>query len=331
MKNTVAGLILIILLSSNFNYGQNENLKTLTILPFYSNGIDDISLESSETIFRQELSKLDSFNISSRKLIYNVLGEDICTEFDCALSAGEKLESDNVVYFNFLSLGKKIIVQFTLIDINKKSIILDESINVSSIEDFDTVMKRIALSVATKKTIEETAQVGLITKNESNKSFLRGSRKYYGFSFGYFKPVSGFDDMEKSFNLEFETGAELETVAYGLKMFVRKGFGASVFMSYLFSNKDFCPFVGGGIGYHLISDEAHYERRYVEYDYGYEHGSYYYDEHPEDKGDGVELHLHTGLRLFHTYNFRIKIGFEYSYTLNEFNDHAFAFTIGFLK
>lgn len=327
MKNLLKSLIILILITCGTLFSQNDQKNKLAILPFHSNGIDDVSLESAETIFRQELAKIDSFKVISMRKTLRVVGEDLCAEPDCAVELGKKLDVDNVLYFNFLTLGRKIIVQYTLVDISNSKVLLDERLTTTSIEDFDTVMKRIAYSVSTGETAFESAQIGMITKGETQKPLLRNSRKFYGFSFGYYKPIAGFDDEERSFTLEFVTGAELETFAYGLKLFAKNGFGTNVFISYLASKKDFCPYIGTGIGFHWINDDLHYEKRYSDFDYG----SYHYEDYSDGKADGLELSIHGGIRLFHTYNFRINLSFEYAYTFNDFDDQAISFTIGFLR
>ena len=49
------------------------------------------------------------------------------------------------------------------------------------------------------------------------------------------------------------------------------------------------------------------------------------------RGDGFELTLNGGLKLFRTYNFQILINFAYLATFNDYDDRATVFTIGLVK
>ncbi len=184
-------------------------------------------------------------------------------------------------------------------------------------------MKRVAISLVTKEPVEKTAEVGVITEQETLTPRRRSTRKTSGFSFGYLYPQNGYDDSRRTFAMDFRTGAELENYAVGMQLFIRKGFGMNVFTSYLFSKKDVCPYLGGAFGFHWVS---------------HAHGYGYYDsasgqwQEPEEKeDDGFELNLDGGVRLFHTYNFQILFNLGYSYTLNGYGDQAILFTIGLLK
>jgi hypothetical protein len=105
-----------------------------------------------------------------------------------------------------------------------------------------------------------------------------------------------------------------------MQMFVRKGFGMNVFTSYLFSKKDVCPYLGGSVGFHWVSHNGYHDPESDEW-----------REEEGKRGDGYELNLDGGVRLFHTYNFQILFNLGYSCTFNEYDDRAILFTIGLLK
>ena len=50
----------------------------------------------------------------------------------------------------------------------------------------------------------------------------------------------------------------------------------------------------------------------------------------EKRGNGFEVTANAGFTAFQTYNFHIIVNFAYLYTLNDYNDKAFVFTIGLL-
>ena len=240
-------------------------------------------------------------------------------EFDgqYALAAGKKLGAGRVVLCQLASLGDKVIVQYLMADVAEGRVILQDRLTASSVEDLDTVMKRVAVSLAEQAPVQQTAQVGLITQQESRQPLKRGANKFGGFSFGYLFPLSGYDDAGRSFAMDFRAGAEFESYAAGMQLFIRKGFGINLFSSYLLSKKDVCPYIGGGLGFHWVSHEGHYSDPETS--------------HEEKQGDGFEVTVNGGLRLFHTYNFQLLINGAFSFCLNDYHDQAFVLTFGLLR
>jgi hypothetical protein len=91
----------------------------------------------------------------------------------------------------------------------------------------------------------------------------------------------------------------------------RKGFAINLYGNYLFSKADIAPYLGTSLGFHWVLHEG-----------------LFLDDGKD--GDGIELGLQSGIRLFHTYNFQMFIQGEYIMTFNDYNDKAFVFTIGIL-
>ena len=57
---------------------------------------------------------------------------------------------------------------------------------------------------------------------------------------------------------------------------------------------------------------------------------YTYYKEEDKKGDGFEILLNSGIRLFHTYSFQIAVDLSFSHTFNDFDSNAFTLTIGFI-
>ena len=178
--------------------------------------------------------------------------------------------------------------------------------------------------IVKNESIEKTAEVGVITEHETKTPRRRAARNIGGFSFGYLYPQHGYDDANRSFAMDFRTGAEFQNYAVGMQLFIRKGFGVNVFTSYLFSKKDFCPYIGGAFGFHWVSHNSYYYGGYYTEDG-------YYQEPKKKKGDGFEINVDTGVRLFHTYNFQIVFDLGYSFSMNDYNDQGIIFTFGLLR
>jgi TolB-like protein len=317
MKTSKKMLCLFVLIFHHLLFSQSPVSQKIAILPFHSIGLDETSAKSAESIFRLEIGRLSTMDIVSEKRTTQMLGDSSCTEPGCAAEIGKNLNAGQVVICTLAALGEKIIVQYLLVDVTTQEKVIEDQITASHIEDLDTVMKRVAASIAQHEPAEKTAEVGVITAQESKTPLRRGTRRFSGFSFGYLYPQSGYDDSERSFAMDFRTGAEFNDYAAGMQLFIRKGFGVNIFTSYLFSRKDICPYVDGAFGFHWVSHEDNYN------------DSHYYGK--DKKKDGFEVNVNSGIRLFHTYNFQILFNLGYSYTFNDYNDQAIYFTFGLVR
>ena len=307
-------ILLFILFYQTILFGQNQIPKNIAILPFNAVGVDPVFVQSTETILRLELKRLGDVDVIPEKQTFQALPEEICVDADCALKIGKELSASHVLICNLSALGEKIIVYFSIVDVDSARIVLNDQTTASNIEDLDTVMKRIAMSILTNEPIEKNAEVGAITQNETKIPFRRGSRKFIGFSFGYLYPQNGYDNSQRSFCMDFRTGYEMNNFTVGMLLAARKGFAMNVFSSYLFSKKDICPYAGGAFGFHWVSHKDYYDGDYND----------------NKKNDGFELTVNGGVRIFRTYNFQIITNLAYSYTFNDYDDRALIFTIGLL-
>ncbi|MCK4654279.1 MAG: hypothetical protein KAU01_07530, partial [Candidatus Cloacimonetes bacterium] len=291
----------------------NLSAKTIAVLPFHSMGIDEISIQTAESILKNDIQKLSSLHITSHDEVIAALEGETCTEIICAVAIGKKVDADLVLISNLSKLGEKIIIQYNLVDVNKGQSIVVDNTTSNSIEDLEVVMKRIAMSVVEQKPLAQTVEVGAIIEKEDDTTRRREARRFWGLSFGYLYPQQGYDDVnDRSFTLDFRSGYEVKNIAVGLQLSTRFGFAADIYASYLFTKKDFCPYVGGAFGFHwVIHEEAILD---------------------EDKrGDGLEIIANAGIRAFRTYNFQIILNIDYSITFNDYDDHALIITIGLLK
>jgi hypothetical protein len=214
-------------------------------------------------------------------------------------------------------LGEKIIVQYILIDCGSGKNLLSEQTTALNVEDLEPVMKRVAISVSKGMPFNANQEVGTIVGKESIESLRRASRYNFGVGFGYLYPNAGYDEEvgknNRSFTVNGYFDYELqEDYAVGLMIGARKGFAINLYGNYLFSRTDVCPYLGGSLGFHWVAHEN--------WLFG----------NDNKNGDGIELGLEAGVRLFHTYNFQLFIKGEYIMTFNDYNDKAFVFTIGIL-
>ena len=320
MKALISFLIVFSFTTTFF--AQETIQKTTVVLPLISNGIDLASVQTAESILRMELSNEKKLNIVSEKKTLATLGNEDCYDEECAKLIGEQLNAEQVLLCKLNPLGEKLIVQYQLVETSTGKNILSERATATSVEDLDAVMKRVAISVSNHSPFNSNQEVGNIVGQETIESLRQKARYNFGVGFGYLFPSVGYDmDKEKSFTINAYFDYEVKDYAVGLMLGARQGFAINLYGNYLFSKTDVCPYVGGALGFHWVSQHS----QSYSYDYGY------YDSNYSDKdGDGIALGLQTGVRIFHTYNFQIFIQGEYIMTFNDYNDKAFVFTIGIL-
>jgi hypothetical protein len=309
MKKIICAVCLFVSSFNGFAQTTSDSI-SYALLPFYSVGLDEISLNTAESILRLELEKLGMKNLVPDQLTE----KEYCSNTDCAVSVAERLNADRVIFCRLNPLGEKIIVQYYLIDVKSKNNLLIEQTTSANLEDLENVMKRIAKSIASANTFSESAEIGRITQTETIESLRRSARYNFGITFGYLYPQAGYDESsEKTFIFNTHFDYELSDYAIGLMVGLRKGFATNIYGNYLFSKTDVCPYIGGSFGFHWVS-----------------HNTVIYFSNEKKSADGFELGFSSGLRLFHTYEFQIVLNLEYIMTFNDYNDKAIVFTIGIL-
>ena len=289
----------------------------IAIMPPHANGLDSVSVETAEMILRTEIGKLSTMDIISSKRTRDALAGAVCIESECALDLGKKLNASQVLGCRFSALGEKVIAQYFLVDISSGRELLVDQATARNVEDLEMVMRRVASSVVNLTPVDKSAEVGKVLPTEATESLRRTSRNNFGLSFGYLYPQSGYDNSDRSFVVDGRFDHELLDWAVGVTVGIRKGFAMNLYGSYLMSPKDLCPYVGGAFGFHWVS--------HIEYLYAAS-----YPATSNSKSDGFEVIGNVGIRVLHTYNFQMIFNLEYIYTINDYNDRALVFTIGFL-
>lgn len=297
----------------------------LAVTPFATLGVDPASAQTAYALLRQELAKSEELVLLPEAPISEALQDRTCFETECAVALGRTLSADRVLLCSLNRLGEKVIVQYLLVDVAGAKNLLSDNTTSSTIEDLETVMKRIARCVQTLRPFEESGHVGLITQRETFEPRRKSARKYMGLSFGYLYPQNGYDEADRHFAADLRTGYEMSQFTVGSQLAVQHGFAWNIYGSYLLTDTDVCPYVGGALGFHWVSHES--PSHWV-YD-----GNQQYPYYEEDKreGDGFELRLHTGARFFRTYNFQVLLNLDYAISFNDFDDRALVLTIGLLR
>jgi hypothetical protein len=324
MKLSYSAIIIVFLFMTV--QAQNSVQRKIALLPIISNGIDEASTLTTESILRMELGKQTAINLSTEKKTLRPLDGELCYDEECAKAIGEKLEVDQVAICKLNLLGKKIIVQYFLVDVLSGKNILAEQTTALNIDDLEPVINRVAISIAKESSFSENVEVGNVVGKESIASLRRKSRYNFGVGFGYLYPQDGYDSGDKSFTLSAYFDHEINDYAVGLMAGARDGFAINIYGAYLFSKTDLCPYIGTSLGIHWVQHDDFYN-----YDNNYSNENDYNYSEPKDLSDsGIELGIKGGVRILHTYNVQLVINLEYIMTFNDYDDKAIVFSIGIL-
>ncbi len=255
MSKYIFSVVFIIQISS-FLVAQQS---TLAVLPFHAADIDQASAATTHQLLKQEILKYNTYTLVSDTRISEFIDSSGCSEIDCAFNIGQSLNAGKVLFGAFNRLGDKIIVQYTLADVASQRILLTDNITALYIEDLDVVVKRIAASVVKQQPVEKTVEVGLVTEQESWEPRSRKFRGSWGISYGYLYPTNGFDDEDRVVAFDFRRIYESRDFAITGLFGIRKGIALNVGALYLFSPKDFTPYLGGGVGVHFVKHDYRFE------------------------------------------------------------------------
>ena len=205
--------LIILVVTVNIILVSSLSAETIAVLPFYSLGVDEISIQTAESILKNDIRKLSSMHVISQEKTNESLAGEQCTEVVCAVEIGRELGADLVLITNLSKLGEKIIIQFNLVDVNKgQSAVLDNTTS-NTIEDLEVVMKRIAMSVVERKSLAKTVEVGAIMEKEEDAPKRRSGKKdicpYAGGALGFHWVAHNdwYDDNKRSDGIEFIVNA----------------------------------------------------------------------------------------------------------------------------
>ena len=317
MKKVFLTVILVSLSFPQFVCAQ----ETLAVLPLKWSSVDISTQETVYMLLLSDIRQLKKYTVIPESEILPLLGDGSCSEAACAVEIGRQVQASKVVFGSLNKLGEKIIFHYELVEVSSGEILISDDMNALRVEELDQVTKRVAASIVGQTPVEKTAEIGLVTEQETLEPNRRKANASWGIAFGYLYPQKGYDDEKDVFVWDFRSFYEMRNFALDALMGIRKGFALNVGFLYIPSPKDFSPFVGAGVGFHAVSHD-------VISSYSYDSQ---YDYHTEEPNDGFEFLVKGGLLAFRTYDFRVVATVEYSLTLNDFDDRAIVLTIGVMR
>lgn len=170
-----------------------------------------------------------------------------------ARQAATALSVPQYVRGHLTALGNKAIVAVELYDVEAPAPLWTGRLTANSPEDLETCLHRLALALAEGDTLAESQDIYSVTESEEANLRRKRANHYFGVKIGGFSPVTG-DDTEISpqlgfvwtydtRNLIFDVAGEIYGLGSGLG-----GFGVTLGAYYPLLEKDFSPYLGGGLG-----------------------------------------------------------------------------------
>jgi len=299
-----------------------------TVLPFLERGIEPGAAETFRELLQAELAVRNGASF--------VVADFACADVPCAVEVAGPLGAGAAVYGSVARLGEKVVVTATLVDVAGGTVLNSDRMTVSRIEELDTAAVRFAEAFVRGRRVEETAQLGTITREEAQPDIRREGESGFSFGLGGVAPLGdGYAEAGMGVLFDFGWLFEARWFAIGPRLGVRfsaeeKGGGRyvevpiDVTAAYIMSLGDVAPFIGIGAGVHFLWEDR--PRDIVVGDFIQQVSR----KKVQDSAWGFGLSGRLGLLLLRTYAVRLSIWAEYGTTFVELNGHRFpqALTFG---
>lgn len=296
---------------------QSQQRVTVVVFDAQSIGVDEATVLATSQLLRNDLAATGKFSVMEEGEVERALGEKSrCYDSQCAAEFGQRLGVDKAIVGSLSRLGEKIVVELRLVDVASAKVEFSDRMASSTVEDLDTVIKRLAKGLATGKTTEETAAIGIIAEQETWEPRRRKNFFTVGGKVGYLFPSGdSWGRTDKLLCLDWVTWYETPTFVVeslvGWRYQVNEDKGAYDFpiefsMFYIPGKSDFTPYLGGGLGIHWVAakrwEDDHWD-----------------NENEQITNNGLALNLGGGLIGFRTYDFRIEVDLRYTIVFAKLN------------
>lgn len=295
---------------------QSQQKVSLVVFDPQSIGVDEATVLTAAQLLRNDLATTGRYSVMEEGQVGRMLGTGArCYDSQCASELGRQLGVDKAVVGSLSRLGEKIIVELRMVDVASGQVESSDQMASTTVEDLDTVIKRLAKGLASGKSAEKTAEVGLIVEQEAREPRRRVNFFTVGGKVGYLFPSGdSWGGTDKLLCLDwvtrYETPDFMVESLVGWRYQVNKENGAydvpvEFSFFYLPSKSDFSPYLGGGLGIHWVAAE-----RWDDHDtWG--------DEDDRITNNGLALNIGGGLMGFRTYDFRFIVDLRYTMVFAE--------------
>jgi hypothetical protein len=301
--------------------------KSVAVFEFEAIGIDQEQATIATQLFRGELGATGKFTVIPKgdveaKLAEKGITDLICHATGCASEYGFIAGAGKGVIGILTMLGQRVTVEVSLIDVASKQIEFSDRFAATTIDDLDSVLRKLAQAVAERKKIESEVGRFAVTEEETAEGRRKASYITTGAAFGVGFPLgdsymdigtlkhivfvvryeAGNFVIDNSFGLSWGSGGGQDTLVddwdHTVTIVDEKKLAImpwDIGVRYIFNRKsDFAPFVGGGIGLHFIAQE--------------DQGGLVYTQSSQD----FALHAAGGIYAFQSYDFRLAVEAKYT-------------------
>jgi len=275
---------------------------------FRSTGVDEQLLDAVDQVFADALS---GYGVYSPVRAYEVVGNVQCHTPACASGYAGDAGYDKTLIGSLTRFGDKIIVNTSLVDSETGEVIHRAEGSSETVEDLDIVVKRLAKSISTGKTVSESAEVGMITEKESSPERRRSSFTTKGIRAGFLWTLdNSFGKPDRMPAIDFVVQHDMPDYFLSGKFGIKWGSGSWAFtwlhtkVGRYFGRGDFSPFISAGLGLESVNTEYEIE------DAGF-------TREKSDKKTGFTISAGTGFALFKTYDYQFQLDLDYYMVLEK--------------
>lgn len=292
--------ILIILVA----VGSVRGAERVLLFRFKGTGLDEELIEACEDIFTYALSKHGAYKAVRAE---DEIGDGDCYSATCAVYLSREAGFAKAVTGNIVRLGNKLVVNVQLIDAENDEIELGVEGTSVTEDDLDVVLNRLAKSISEGKGIDDTAEVGMITQQESSDELRRSGFVTKGLRVGFAWPQDdSFGKTDRLTAIDFVVQHDTRDYFISGKTSVKWGRYSAFNFTFLetkvgryLNRGDFSPFISAGVG-------LQYNRAEVIVPQGQPAPS---DDHVS--GTGLSVCGGIGVAVFRTYDFQLQLDLDY--------------------
>lgn len=294
--------------------------ETWTITRF-GGSVDDATVSTFTQLLKTELSSRTGAGFSN--------SDTVCDDVPCARAAATESKASVVLYGSLGTLGTKIIVNVTMVDVASGDIINTQRMGVDRLEDLDSVAERMAAAFVRGSSTDETAELGNITAEEAKPDRRRDASHDLELRLAGIVPLgdAGFADQGGGVAIDLAYWYEANNFAISPRLGFRfsadpndeNGFFELPFdigAYYILGQSDFAPFIGGGAGLRYMSQSVE-ESRQV--------GGIVAATHTttvSDSAFGFGTFARAGILLGRTYTVRVAVTADYNIAFLQLNGEA---------
>jgi hypothetical protein len=298
----------------------------VAVFEFEGIGIDQEQAIIATQLFRSELGATGKFTVIPKgdveaKLAEKGITDFSCYAFGCASEYGSLAGADLAVIGTVMMYGQRVMVEVNLVGTANKQLEFNDRFSAISIDDIDSVLRKLAQAAAERRKIESEVGRFAITEEETMEGRRKTSYITTGAAFGFGFPLgdsygdigalkhlvfivryeAGSFVIDNSFGASWASGSRRVPDEFNRARMVDADLKVVVFpwdigARYIFNRKsDFTPFIGGGMGLHFITQDDH-------------QGGLLDTRSTSD----FAIHIAGGIYAFQSYDFRLAVEVKYT-------------------